>query len=204
MSKIKVIDSSWNPKPSNKTNSLEDFIILIKEAMRPDVCDEILEYYSQTDEWTQSRVGDGTVAKDIRNVDEIPISAESIVNKDKERRSEIDNLVFQVAGKCIQTYHTLFPWCGIEIDTGYNLLKYSKDNFYKEHVDSFTRQQRSVSCSIGLNNNFKGGKFSFFDNSLSIKVEKGDALLFPSSFQYPHQITPVKQGTRYSIVTWFV
>jgi predicted 2-oxoglutarate/Fe(II)-dependent dioxygenase YbiX len=27
--------------------------------------------------------------------------------------------------------------------------------------------------------------------------------LFPSNYLYPHRITPVTQGTRYSIVTWF-
>ena len=36
------------------------------------------------------------------------------------------------------------------------------------------------------------------------KLEKGDALMFPSNFMYPHEVMPVTKGTRYSIITWFV
>ena len=38
----------------------------------------------------------------------------------------------------------------------------------------------------------------------SIKLKKGDAIMFPSNFMYPHEIMPVTQGTRYSIITWFI
>ena len=38
----------------------------------------------------------------------------------------------------------------------------------------------------------------------SIKLKKADAIMFPSNFMYPHEIMPVTQGTRYSIITWFI
>jgi hypothetical protein len=28
--------------------------------------------------------------------------------------------------------------------------------------------------------------------------------MFPSNFLYPHSVLPVTEGTRYSIVTWFI
>jgi predicted 2-oxoglutarate/Fe(II)-dependent dioxygenase YbiX len=61
-----------------------------------------------------------------------------------------------------------------------------------------------VSCSFALNDNYEGGEFSFFDGQIKIKLPKGAALLFPSNFMYPHQILPVTNGTRYSIITWFI
>ena len=50
----------------------------------------------------------------------------------------------------------------------------------------------------------KGGEFSFFNNTLVYSLKKGSAIMFPSNFLYPHSVLPVINGTRYSIVTWFI
>ena len=34
------------------------------------------------------------------------------------------------------------------------------------------------------------------------KLNKGDVLMFPSTFLYPHRVEPVIEGTRYSYVSW--
>ena len=46
-------------------------------------------------------------------------------------------------------------------------------------------------------------RFIFFDRELKYTLDKGDALMFPSTFLYPHEIGKVTEGTRYSIITWF-
>ena len=48
----------------------------------------------------------------------------------------------------------------------------------------------------------QGGEISFFDGEVKPNLKKGDLLIFPSSFTYPHEVLPVKSGTRYSIITW--
>jgi predicted 2-oxoglutarate/Fe(II)-dependent dioxygenase YbiX len=60
-----------------------------------------------------------------------------------------------------------------------------------------------VSCSFALNDNFEGGEWCFFDNTVKMRVEQGQAVMFPSDFLFPHAIAPVTKGTRYSIITWF-
>ena len=35
-----------------------------------------------------------------------------------------------------------------------------------------------------------------------IDTRKGDLIIFPSNFLYPHKITPVTKGVRYSYVSW--
>ena len=35
-----------------------------------------------------------------------------------------------------------------------------------------------------------------------IDTKKGDLLIFPSNFLYPHRIAPVTKGARYSYVSW--
>ena len=52
-----------------------------------------------------------------------------------------------------------------------------------------------------LNDNYKGGEFIMFENK-EIKFSKGDLLIFPSIFLYPHKVKPVKIGTRYSFISW--
>ena len=41
-----------------------------------------------------------------------------------------------------------------------------------------------------------------FDNDSKIDFEKGDILIFPSNFLYPHKVKPILEGTRYSFITW--
>ena len=53
-----------------------------------------------------------------------------------------------------------------------------------------------------LNDGFKGGEFLMFDNDSKIDFEKGDILIFPSNFLYPHKVKPILEGTRYSFITW--
>ena len=35
-----------------------------------------------------------------------------------------------------------------------------------------------------------------------IDFKKGDVLVFPSSFMFPHKVNLVKKGTRYSAISW--
>ena len=56
----------------------------------------------------------------------------------------------------------------------------------------------SVVCS--LNNDYSGGEFIMQGKKLDFK--KGDVLIFPSNFLFPHEVKPVKKGTRYSAISW--
>jgi len=51
-----------------------------------------------------------------------------------------------------------------------------------------------------LNQNYEGGDFKIIDKYLKFKT--GDVLIFPSNFMYPHEVTSITKGTRYSFVTW--
>ena len=186
------------------TNNLNEYIVVIKNAITDPLCDAILEEFKNSDEWQDTVVGRGTVEKHARNCETVVISYPHIIEKNKKVRLKLDKYIFASASKCIQEYNTKFPYCKIEEDSGYELLKYSEGGFYIQHVDSFKARPRSVSCSFILNDNFEGGEFAFFDGELKYKLGKGDAIMFPSNFMYPHEVVPVTKGTRYSIVTWFI
>lgn len=185
-------------------NNLNKYIVVIKNALTNPLCDAVLEEFKNSNEWQDTVVGTGTVQKDIRNCETIVISYPRIIEKNKKIRLKLDKYIFASVAKCIQEYNTKFPHCQIEEDSGYELLKYPEGCFYKEHTDSFKARPRAVSCSFILNDDFEGGEFAFFDRGLKYKLEKGDAIMFPSNFMYPHEVMPVTKGTRYSIITWFI
>ena len=187
-----------------KYPNLKDYIHIVKNALSHDTCNAILNEFINSDEWVDTVVGRGEINKNIRNCQTIVISYPHVIQKNKDVRHKLDNAIFDGASKCIKEYNTKFSHCRIEEDSGYELLKYPEGCFYTEHTDSFKARPRAVSCSFILNDDFEGGEFAFFNKELKYKLEKGDALLFPSNFIYPHEVMPVIKGTRYSIITWFI
>ena len=51
-----------------------------------------------------------------------------------------------------------------------------------------------------LNDNYEGGEFMCREKE--IKLRRGDILLFPSNFMYPHEVKKITKGIRYSFVSW--
>ena len=74
-----------------------------------------------------------------------------------------------------------------------------------DHIQSLFDGERKgipVLSIIGiLNDDFEGGELIMFEDK-KIDTKKGDLLIFPSNFLYPHEITPVTKGVRYSYVSW--
>jgi predicted 2-oxoglutarate/Fe(II)-dependent dioxygenase YbiX len=86
--------------------------------------------------------------------------------------------------------------------------KYSENTKMAEHCDHIhtlfdgERKGIPILSVLGiLNDNYEGGEFIMFQDK-EIKLTKGDILIFPSLFLYPHKVEPVKSGTRYSFISW--
>jgi hypothetical protein len=184
-------------------NKLEDFIEIFDDVIPESVCDEILNEYINSDEWSYAQTGSGENIN-IRNCKEIGMSLESVIQKNLEIRRKLDKTIFSYVNKSMNLYQQKHSSFQIDIDTGYQLLQYNEGQYYIQHTDSFKEQQRSVSCSIQLNDNYDGGEFAFFNREMMIRSKKGSVIMFPSNFMFPHEIMPVIKGTRYSIVTWLV
>lgn len=84
----------------------------------------------------------------------------------------------------------------------YQLLKYSRDEEYKQHYDGGTASGRSVSAIVYLNDDYEGGELDFPHHGIKIRPQQGMLVLFPSNFAYSHVSHPVITGTKYAIVTW--
>jgi len=189
---------------ANGKKSLEDYIFTLENVVPEELCDRILEEYRECSFWTPTSIGYGDTNSEIRNCDIVNISQEVVVEQNPEVRRQLDNDFYICASNAINEYRKLFPEVASESDTGYDLLRYRTGQFYIQHTDSFKAQQRSVSCSFLLNDDYEGGEFAFFDREIMIRGGKGSIVMFPSNFMFPHEILPVTSGTRYSIITWYV
>jgi hypothetical protein len=186
-------------------NKLEKYIQVFEGVVSDDLCDRILAEYVDSQEWIATFLGDlNTVDKSARSATAIGISSNTTINANPEVRYGLDKELFQCAADVISKYKDVYPLAEIEQDSGYDLLRYEEGQFYIQHTDSCKVIPRTISCSFALNADYEGGEWGFWDRSLTIKIPKGAAILFPSNFMYPHEIMPVTKGTRYSVVTWFI
>ena len=115
---------------------------------------------------------------------------------------KLDETIYQAIGLAAKEYQNKFKELYYKNDTGFDILRYKKGQFYKYHIDHCEEYPRSLAISLALNDNYKGGEFKLL-NKLKIKVPAGHALMFPANFMFPHEILKIKSGTRYSVITWF-
>ena len=173
-------------------NKLSDFVRQYENLIDIELCNKIinqkdLSFYPAT-------VGDNKLN-----------THRNCYNKPLEDKFNDD--IFQVIGKVLKLYHEDQPWFetgATTEDTGYTHLLYlgSKKGEYKEHVDHFDLQPRVLSCSLILNDNYKGGDFAFFGGEYIVPKKAGSAVVFPSNFCFPHAILPITKGDRHAIITW--
>lgn len=199
--------SEFDEKQKNITSNskLNKFINIFDNVIPNELCDDIIEQYKNDSSWEYSRIGkNGLIDTKIRNCQLLPLSSSDVISKNYFIRKQIDDHLFAIASNVISNVCEKISTVSISKDSGYDLLKYETGGFYNQHTDSFTEEQRAISCSLILNDDYEGGEFAFFDRELVYKLKKGSAITFPSNFLYPHEIMPVTSGTRYSIITWFV
>ena len=102
-----------------------------------------------------------------------------------------------------------FPWCNNW--TGFTKPKYNRYakthgmQLHCDHIHNvFDGQIKGIpvlSALMLLNDGFEGGEFIMFEDEV-IPLEKGDIVLFPSNFLFPHKVTNITSGIRYTAICW--
>lgn len=187
------------------TNHLHSYVVVIENALPLDFCDEVVAEFNDPLEWNSALVGhQGNVDRNIRNADVISLSTGAVLQKNPKKREKFEAALYGACRDALRQYQALFPYCRIVEGMGFELLRYSTGGFYRTHTDSFKKVPRALACSFALNDAFEGGHWSFFEGQKTVNPPKGSIVMFPSNFLYPHEITEIRSGTRYSIVTWMI
>ena len=94
---------------------------------------------------------------------------------------------------------------------GYTSIRYNKYeigtkmNIHCDHIHSMFDGERKgipVLSLLGtLNEDYEGGDLFFWDD-IKVNIPVGHVAVFPSNFLYPHYVSTVTKGVRYSYVSW--
>ncbi len=92
--------------------------------------------------------------------------------------------------------------------TGVRFNRYSPGQIMRYHVDHihsiFDGKEKGIpvlSYILNFNDDYEGAKLFFWDDYVA-DLGKGDIVMWPSNFLYPHGVTEAISGKRYSGVTW--
>ena len=76
---------------------------------------------------------------------------------------------------------------------------------HHDHIHSlFDGNEKGIpvlSFVLNLNDNYEGADLFFWENHV-VPLGKGDIIMWPSLFLFPHGVTEAKSGQRYSAVSW--
>ena len=190
---------------------LENYIEYYQNLVPIDLCKQIIDEYSNSKNLEEAAIVEG-MYKDERNCLTLNMSSDHIISKSLHRK-DMDTKLYNYINEGYTRYTLGLPQgtysgCAqFADDTGYEFLQYNKYGKFREHTDNYRGSNRALSVSLLLNDEFQGGEFVFFageKNQKVIKQTPGSVLFFPSNFLYPHQVMPIYEGTRYSVVSWFI
>ena len=158
--------------------------------------EELIKLAEESTEWRPGTAG-VDVNTNIRVTDVFPL---------RPNRSELEGELFQEAldafTAAINVYGERYPHLRISKGENLRIMRYTPGGFYKTHIDALGNN-RIVSGILYLNTDIKGGHTTFPVQQQSIQPREGRLILFPSNFMFPHESTPVEEGTKYAIVGWF-
>jgi len=135
-----------------------------------------------------------------------------------ESSPEQNKILYPYIGEALKSYEEMIRAnnsfdgfvsnCGLHIACPVRFNRYSVNTLMKSHHDHIhslfdgERKGIPVLSIVGmLNEEFEGGNFKFFKD-YDVKLSRGDILIFPSIFIFPHRVDKVLKGTRYSFVSW--
>jgi predicted 2-oxoglutarate/Fe(II)-dependent dioxygenase YbiX len=180
-----------------KTN-LQDYIAIYK-AVEPSICKQIIDNF------------DG--AKWHKHSYSNPVTKELTTYEDDLDVSFQDKYMEYLGSKineCINDYLTNFAPIAFSVQE-FSKIRFNRYQigtnmkFHHDHIHTlFDGEKKGIPILsiIGLlNDDFEGGDLLMLD-SKKVQLEAGNIVLFPSNFLYPHAVTTITKGTRYSFVSW--
>tara|TARA_B100000287_G_C20389659_1_gene685060 strand:- start:51 stop:557 length:507 start_codon:yes stop_codon:yes gene_type:complete len=111
-------------------------------------------------------------------------------------------LIHEAVKKTLDKYHEKYEKFRAYADTGFVLRRISGATRMHTDVNAST-DNRNVSIILGLNSDFENGEFHFPYQEYTTTLKRGEAIVFPVWFMYPHSVdAPI--GYRYTINTWML
>ena len=187
--------------------NIEHYLLHKENFLDEEYCDNCIDVLNKSNlkkhHWQR---GNSTYNESGNNEPEVLFSEDS-----SNDIQEINNFIIHNLRTTILEYIESFKFDWFTGWEGYSAIKfirYFPGQTMRNHCDHIhdmfdgERKGIPVLSIIGiLNDDFEGGELIMFEDK-KIDTKKGDILIFPSNFLYPHEITPVTKGIRCSYVSW--
>ena len=112
--------------------------------------------------------------------------------------SELQQLLTPIMIQAGTAYNQKYSYKGCE-STGQIMRQ------HHDHIHSlFDGKEKGIpvlSFILNLNDNYRGADLFFWEDH-AVHLGKGDIIMFPSLFLFPHGVTEAREGVRYSAVSW--
>ena len=184
---------------------LKDLIHIERGAITPDLCDYIIKDI-ETREWQKHSwySFDGEFhSEETKELD--------VQNITSELQSSLLPVMNQVGTSYAKKYSYKQTYRTQTIMTMFSPIRfnrYSNGQIMRQHHDHihslFDGVDKGIpilSFILNFNDNYEGADLYFW-NDYKIPLGKGDVVIFPSLFLFPHGVTEIKKGVRYSGVAW--
>tara|TARA_B100000927_G_C16451056_1_gene463848 strand:- start:1195 stop:1764 length:570 start_codon:yes stop_codon:yes gene_type:complete len=182
--------------------NLYQFIQTFKNAIPTNFCDEVVSSLDSNENWQHDNWGE------LKNTGEIvnPKGDSKVLY----RGHYSDDHYLELRKWVRVAINQYFPELGIganylsplrinKYETG-DCMRYHKD--YIRNIFDGERKGIPILSILGcLDDKHEGGEI-VFNKEHKIKLNKGEILIFPSTFMYSHEIAPVRSGRRISFATW--
>ena len=205
----------WQKQEAISTNLL-DYIVKFDKAIPEDLCETIIEELNK-DGWQRHKMYD-----DLGNIIELDEHGNSIrdgcqhlysyLNADREPCLVAREIIMNILDNTAEKWHRLPLVEALHTDPPNQKISQPRFNRY-EDGECMPKHTDFIISGIGLSylsmlfalndsTEFEGGDFVICEDYIVNDFNAGDILIFPSWIAYPHLVTPVTKGTRYTGISW--
>ena len=184
---------------------LKDLIHIERGAIASDLCDYIIEDI-ETREWEKHSWYN--LNGEFTSEDTKELYVQNIT-------SELELSLLAVMNNVASSYVKKYSYK--EVDRTQTIMKMHSHIRFNRYSDGQTMRQHHdhihslfdgvdkgipvLSFILNFNDNYEGADLFFWKDTI-IPLGKGDVVIFPSLFLFPHGVTEIKKGVRYSGVAW--
>ena len=170
---------------------MDHSINIYKDVITSELCDELISLHKKEKIHAERTVyGQGT------NV--------GCYNLYLDNYPEYDEKVFDVVEGIIDRVlvdHIHFP-DSLDYESFSVREHYGETMIHTDGILADNLSRRILSIIIALTDDYDGGEFNFPEQSYQVKLKRGEAITFPPSYFYPHEVSPPSNGERYTINLW--
>jgi hypothetical protein len=185
-------------------------IVITKELMPTQLCDEIIDVYENTVKTQPSHVQKSDVG-DLREFNPMYRDDRFIcLDEAAPWSSELPKLVNEHISRALYEYFEYFPVLNTAESALYSIRqKLQKTDvaggfhvwhYENGHIDSV---HRMLAWTIYLNDVPEGGETEFLYQSERVKPVKGRTVIFPAGFMHTHRGNPPISNEKYILTGWF-